>query len=155
MKKSQKSESMNDQITSLVTVDNIPGVLEMLNARIANLKRIEETPYRTTGNLEVFGNLTQETKIENLIKAFSMVRGKEQAYHDAAKELGLTSYPNFSISGGNTEDWKHDIMLRIDIIQYKQTLDELNEFHSQFSKFVSEEDQKKMLMNKFMEKFGK
>jgi hypothetical protein len=109
--------------------------------------------YKTTGNLDGFGDIKQETKLENLIRAFSSVKGREKAYDDAAKDLGLTTYPQFSISGGTAADWKQDIVLRIDIITHKDKLDKLNDYKEKMSKFLSAEDQKTMLLKEMTEFF--
>ena len=129
----------------------VPDVLSLLDKQIAGLKKIADSVYKTTGQLTGFGDIKQELKLENLIRAFSMVKGKENAYNEAAKELGLASYPQFSIDGGTAADWKQDILLRIEIITHKDKLDKLNAYKEKMSKFLSEEDQKAMLMKEMAE----
>lgn len=131
-----------------------PSLLDALNAKIKALKHIEDSVYKTSGNLEGFGDIKQELKIENLIRAFSMVMGKADAYAKASVELGLDSVPAFQISGGTVADWKQDISLRIQIINHKETLDKLNGFKSKMESFLSEQDKKALLM-KEMEDFFK
>lgn len=140
----------NNTELALVSKD-VPNVLELLDKEIAGLKKIADSIYKTTGALTGFGDIKQEMKLENLIRAFSMVKGKENAYNEAAKELGLTTYPQFSIDGGTSADWKQDILLRIEIITHKDKLDKLNAYKEKMSKFLSEEDQKAMLMKEMAE----
>lgn len=147
---SKKGEKVT---TALARVDEVPEVLSLLDQEIGKLKTISESVYKTTGNLEGFGDIKQETKLENLIRAFSSVKGREKAYEDAAKDLGLGTYPQFSISGGTAADWKQDILLRIDIITHKDKLDKLNEYKEKMSKFLSAEDQKAMLLKEMTDFF--
>ncbi len=133
--------------TAIAQVSNVPEVLQVLEERIKNLKKIEDQVYKTSGVMEGFGDLKKETKIENLIRAFSMVRGKHNAYNEAADDLGLKSAPQFSWCGGTVEDWKQDIKLRIETINYQDTLNKLKEYKDKMSRFLSEEDQKKMLLS--------
>lgn len=139
--------------TAIAKIEDVPQVLSLLDQEIAKLKTISESIYKTAGVLEGFGDLKQETKIENLIRAFSSVKGREKAYDDAAKHLGLTTYPAFSVSGGNTADWEQDIRLRIDIITHKDKLDKLTEYKDKMSKFLSADDQKAMLLKEMTDYF--
>lgn len=129
-------------------------VLEQLNTKIASLKRIEESVYKTNGSLDGFGDIKAETKIENLIRAFSSVKMREAGYNAAAKDLGRKEYPAFVIGSGTAEDWKQDILLRIDILEHKETLDKLNTFKEKMSKFMSEAEQKELLIKEMTDFFG-
>jgi len=150
-----KTITMSEK-TEVALIDaGVPQVLQLLNDKIASLKHIEETVYKTTGNLEGFGDLTKETKLENLIRAYSSVFLREKHYNEAAADLGLKRYPAFSISGGNTKQWKHDIELRINIITHKESLDKLNGYKEKMSKFMSEAEQKAILIQEMTEFFGK
>lgn len=134
-KKSSKSVEL------AVVGASVPDVLTILNDKLKSLKAVTECSYKTSGNLEGFGDIKNETKVENLIRAFSSVRGKETAYNAAAKELGLTTYPAFSVSGGNSEDWKQDILLRKAVIEHADTQKKLEDLSSKAQKFLSEKDQ--------------
>ena len=148
-KKANKNNSL-----ALSTADGARGMLTILNEKIAALKHIEESVYKTGGNLEEFGDIKAETKVENLIRAFSSVRGRENAYNDAAKELGLKTYPVYTVNGGNAEDWKKDILLRKAIIEHKDELDTLNAFKAKAADFLSKEDQQMMLIDEMKKHFG-
>jgi hypothetical protein len=139
--------------TALAKLDEVPEVLSLLDQEISKLKTISESVYKTGGTLDGFGDIKAETKIENLIRAYSSVRGRENAYNDAQKELGVASAPAFTVSGGNSADWKQDIQLRIDIITHKDKLDKLNEYKTRMSGFLSAEDQKSMLLKEMTDFF--
>ena len=73
--------SVEGQFTS------IPDVLSAIKAKIATMKNIETTKFKTSMNLGgPFGDLKNEKKVENLIKAFSFVRSKGKAFAEAAAE---------------------------------------------------------------------
>lgn len=131
---------------AVLDATNVPGIISALETKIKELNHVTDSVYKTSGVLEPFGDIKRETNVGNLIKALSSVRGRETAYNDAAEALGLTTYPAFEINGGNSADWTQDIQLRINIITHKETLDKLNSYKEKFQKFLSEEDQKAMLM---------
>ncbi len=138
--------------TSLLPAMPVPDVLKALNDKINSLKHIEESKYKTAGILEQFGNIKDEMKIENLIRAYSSIIGREKLYNEAAAQLGRGKcYPAFVVSGGTAEDWKNDIQLRINILEHKETLDKLNTYKEKMSKFLSEADQKEILMREMAE----
>lgn len=136
---------------------NVIDSLEQIDAKLKSLKHITDSTYRTSMNLPGFGDLKQETKIDVLLRALSMVNGKEKAYNEAASLVDLPSYPAFTEGGGNTKDWIQDIKLRIAIINSKETHDKLQEYKTKMSTFLSQQDQKNMLeqeMNSFLKGLG-
>ena len=144
-----------EQVDLLPTA-SVPEVLTQLNEKIASLKRIEESVYKTNGEVEGFStNIKEEMKIENLIRTYSSVKMREAGYLAAVRELGLTTFPAFVVGSGSPDDWKHDIMLRIDILTHKETLDKLNGFKEKMGKFLSEQDQKAMLLKEMQDFFSK
>jgi hypothetical protein len=147
MKKEEKST------VALTKANEVPQILSVLDNEIGKLKTIAESVYKTTGILDGFSDIKAETKVENLIRAYSSVKGREDAYNNAAKELGLNQYPQFNVNGGTAADWKQDILLRIDIITHKDKLDKLNEYKEKMSKFLSAEDQKAMLLKEMTDYF--
>lgn len=148
---SKKAKNVSSAF-AVATLDNVPSVLDALNKEIADLKHIQETAYKTTGLLDGFGDIRQETLLTNLIRAASMVLAKETAYNNAATWMKLTTYPPFEINGYCADSWIQDILLRKAVIEHKDRLDKLNEFKEKMSKFLSEEDQKAILY-KEMAKF--
>src|SRR3990172_6007928 len=98
--------SKKKQSLEIVKTNDVPEILKVIDLKLASLKAIEETPYKCGATLEGFGNVQSEMKIENLIRAYSVVRYKEKAYNEGAEDLGMKEYPAFNISGGNAEMWK-------------------------------------------------
>jgi hypothetical protein len=148
-KKNQPKESVELSIVN--NIDNIPAILEGINGKIATIKLITDRTYKTSMNLEGFGDLSKSENISNLIKAFSVIRTREVAYNEAAKELEVNTYPQFEIGGGNAEAWKGDISLRIQIIKQADTLSKLEQARDEMKQFLSQEDQKKMAAQKIQD----
>jgi hypothetical protein len=132
---------------------DVPQVIELLEAKLKTMDDVRESKYITNGVLDKH-DIKTETKIEELIKCFASVLAREEIYNKSAEVLGIETYPTFDICGGNVEHWKHDIQLRIKVINQKDTVEKLEYFKSKMSEFLSKEDQKNMLM-KEMESFLK
>lgn len=144
---------------ALVNADtDVPEVLSLLDQELKGLKAITDKPYKTTGKLDMGGvtlDINTETKVENLIRGFSSVMGREEMYNKSAQALGVKTYPVFQVSGGSAEDWRGDIQTRLAVIQYEERKNKLQEFKDKMSKFLSEADQKNLLlaeMTKFLKK---
>ena len=121
-------------------------VLTNLDERIKSLKAITECNYKTSGSMTGFGtNVKDEMKIENLLRMGSSVTLRAEAYDKFANSIGRTTYPVFN-DGGTVADWEFDIKLRIAVIEHKTTLDTLTAYKDKMSKFLSEAEQKEMLM---------
>ena len=138
------------ELSTLATF-SVPDVIAQLEKKIKELDHITDSKYRTSGNLDGFGDIKKETSIANLIKAFSVVMAKANAYQAAATELSIATFPVFEVNGGSVEDWKKDIQLRIAIIEHKETLDKLQGYRDKMKEFLSKEDQKAMLMQEMAE----
>jgi len=140
--------SVEGQFTS------IPDVLSAIKAKIATMKNIETTKFKTSMNLGgPFGDLKNEKKVENLIKAFSFVRSKGKAFAEAAGELGREA-GTFTEAGSTVEEWKHDIDLQIQIVTHSDELKKLKDLEKEASQFLSQEDQKAIFLQKLMGSLG-
>ena len=131
---------------AIAKTGDVASVINVLDAKIKSLDHISDSKYKTSGKLDGFGDLKTETKIDNLIKAYSSIKGRETAYNNAAEDMGLTTYPQFEVNGSTADEWKSDIMLRIAIINHKDTLDKLTAYKEKMQQFMSKEEQKAVLM---------
>lgn len=127
---------------TIIKDDNVTTAMKVLDQKLQEVNKLSETPWKTSGNLPDFGDIRSEKNIPKLVKAFAMVKDSERMYNDAQQDLELKQVPAFTIGGGNTEDWKHDIKLRIAIVQQHETMEALRKHKEILSKFVSEEEQK-------------
>jgi len=133
---------------------NVPEIMQVLDAKLKTMDDVRESKYKTSGVLDSV-DIKKEKNIEALIRIYGSVMARESIYNESAKELGITTYPSFEISGGSSADWKADIKLRIKVINQKETVDKLVEYKDKMSKFLSEQDQKDMLMKEMSDFFGK
>lgn len=157
------SKSGNSKTTAVALTKNsdVPSVLQAIEAKIQSIEKITTTPWQATTKCESFGNrnLRDETKLENLARALSALRGKKREYDaaftDSRENLGMgkTNYPAFVDDGCTIEQWHHDIVLRMNIIEQEETLNKLNKHKAAMTKFLSEEDQKAAVINDFMNDF--
>lgn len=131
---------------AIAKMDDVASAINVLDAEIKSLDHISDSKYKTSGNLDGFGDIKKETNISNLIKAFSSIKGRETAYNAAAEEMNIDTYPVFEVNGASAEDWKNDIMLRIAIITHKEKLDKLTEYKERMTSFMSKEEQKAALL---------
>ena len=132
---------------------SIPDVLTTIREKIKSLNRIETTKFKTKMSLPGFGDLQKVEKVEDLIKAFSMVSSKDAAFDKAAAELGQ-AVGKFQESDSTLADWKHDINLRISILNYGEELKNLKALEKEASQFLSQDDQKAMFMAKLAGSLG-
>jgi hypothetical protein len=132
-----------------VTEFSIPTVLETLKSELNNLKSITESNYKTDGKIEGYATgIQEETKVEKLISMYASIKLREQAYNTAAQDLGLKSYPLFKLSGNTSESIKHDVLLKIAIIEHADRKKELEQLVKEAESFMTKEDQQKIFMNK-------
>lgn len=129
--------------TEVVLVSGGPiDALGILKQELSNLKAITETQYKTTGNIDGFPtNLQSEIKIDVLIKMFSSVMGRSEAYNKAQTELEIKNAPVFKISDSKVEDFKHDIQLRIAVIEHADRKKELEDLIKEGETFLTKADQ--------------
>lgn len=131
---------------AIAKTGDVASVINVLDAKIKSLDHISDSKYKTSNKLDGFGDIKSETKIDNLIKAYSSIKGREKAYTEAAEDMGLTTYPQFEVNGSTADEWKSDIMLRIAIINHKDTLDKLTAYKEKMQQFMSKEEQKAALL---------
>ena len=138
--------------TALATAGDmsIPTVLQQITKQIDSLKDIETSSFKTSMNLAPFGNLKTIKDVPTLIKAFSIISKKEQAYNEAAKELGVTDAPKYTEGDATTSQWKSDIQLQIRITTQKERLEELKAIKKEAEGFLDKEDKKALFFQKMM-----
>jgi hypothetical protein len=142
-----KKANENTGVALLIAGKSVPEQLEAINTALSNLQSIKESSYKTSMNVDGFGDLKTCTDIKLLIKALSSINGREKAYTEAAMLLGLKSVPAFEIGGGNTKDWTKDIKFRIAIISEKDVREKLQKAHDKLSQFLTDEEKRKQAEN--------
>lgn len=137
---------MKNKSTEVITLGlagkTVPEQLASIATALAQLQSVKESSYKTSMNLEGFGDLKSTTDIKSLIKAGSVVAAKESAYNNFAVLAGLTSYPSFEINGGNLKDWTKDIKIRIAVISEKDVREKLQKAHDKLSQFLTDTEKR-------------
>lgn len=153
MSKGQKNTS------AVATVDTaIPTIVSMLEQKLTEIKKITDSPYKTSGQFSANGitlDLKSETKIERLVEAFAAAKSRSKAVTDAQIELGVKTMSEYRVGGFPLDDWKHDIKLRIAIIEQEETTKKLSSYKEKFAALMTQEDQKALLIQQFQAEFGK
>lgn len=143
--------------TALTVQTSVPDAISVINEKIAKLKHIQDSVYKTPGRIQMAGgekDIKVETSVTELVKAFSSVLFRAKAIDEAYTALGLDGKqrPVTKVDGGTVEEWTEDIKLRIAIIEQKETLDKLQSYKKQWEELMDKEDRKAMLL-KDMEQF--
>lgn len=146
----------NDKAVALRADSSVPEFLTALNQKISRMKHIADSVYKTNGKVRTASgemDIKTQTNPTELVKAFSGILVRAKSMEDAYEALGITNYPVVKIDGGTVEEWKSDIQLRIEIIEQKDQLDELNALKKEAEELMDKEDRKALLLKK-MEKFA-
>lgn len=147
----------NKKTTALATIANNPlKVVTLLDQKIAEMKKIEDTKWKTSGTISAYGitiDLKTETKLENIIRVIASIQGQEQAFTKAQLSLGVKQAPAFTISGHLVEDWISDAKLRIAINNQAEELETLRKFKEKASEFITKEEKQSALFAEMEEYF--
>lgn len=144
-----------DSSAVVVASTSVPDAIQAINEKIKALVHIQDSVYLTSGKVKTATgerDIKTETNVTELVKAFSSLQMRAESLEKAYDALGMTSYPVVKVDGYTLEDWKKDILLRKQIIEQKDTLDELNAFKKEWEELMDKEDRKAILAKK-MEKF--
>jgi hypothetical protein len=140
----------------LATISNVPEALQVLTEQIKSLKHIQDSVYKTNGKLTLTNggtvDLKTETSVDKVVIAFASVSLRAKAIQNAYNEFGITTHPIVKVEGFTEEEWKQDCLLRIQIIEQKDKLDELNEMKKEWEELLDQEDRKAMLLKKMASK---
>lgn len=135
----------------ITTASSVPDALKALNQKLKELKHIQDSVYKTSGNVTTSNgvkDIKNETNKPELVKAFSGIIARAEAIEKAYDKLAITDYPVVKIDGGTVEEWKADILLRIAIIDHKETYDSLNAIKKEWEELMDKDDRKALLIEK-------
>lgn len=152
--------NQNSNMAIAVTADTPTSeVLKLLAAASDNMKRIQETPWKTTGNFgdgfpDIKNTNGSKIPVDTLIRMDAAAFLREKHYHEAAARQGLTKYPAFQINGGDYAAWAHDIKLRMDLDSQEETYTKLKEYSEKMKTFLSQAEQKAQLASEIADFLG-
>jgi hypothetical protein len=129
--------------------------MEKIQAEFANLKVIEETPYKTGGSFNAFGqsvNIRTETDAEALRLLVASVVAKVNALKLGDKALGLDGQ-KYTVDNHSVENIISDVQLRLMILNTENRRKELEGLIEEGKQFITIEDKRAMFEEK-LERFG-
>lgn len=135
----------------LQKVGTVNENIKQLEKVIATMKEIETSKWLTNGKLLLsIGTIDvkTETSIEKLVMGYANAKHAEKVMQEAYAEMGINEYPLIKIGGNSVEDIKHDVNLRIQIIQQKDKLDFLTTMKKEFEELMDKEERKVLLEDK-------
>lgn len=139
--------------SQVVTLDQfaIPDIISQLDKQIKEIGNIETSQYKTSMELQPFGNLKNVKDIETLVRAHSLIAGKEIRYNESVKALNVEGTAKaFNEGGYSLKDWEKDIQLQVRILTHKDRLAELKNLKKEAEQFVSEADKKAIFYKSLM-----
>lgn len=126
-----------------LTKENVPQLLEVVNARIKNLQLKNETVQPITKELEHFGRIDKITTLSTLVAAHSSLKNRERFYKESGKELIEDVYgrktPEFIVEGHSVSEWVNEIKNRINYLINKNEIEKLNRSKAILENHLSEE----------------
>ena len=125
-------------------IENAAEYLKKTEEAIKAIKGAEDEDESVKGkSLPGFGEISNINDISELIKAYSSVSGKEKAYEEAAKEMGLSKTPAFKIEGVSADVWKKAILRREVIASSSAKLERLEKVKVIMTDMLSKEEKQK------------
>lgn len=140
------------QSIGLTTGVSVLQALDMVKTKLMALKNVNNTEQKTHGQFKWTPYsrealiLSDITNIAVLIAIDSYIRSKHEAYAKSAETtFGLESYPVFTWQDCSYAQWKHDLKLRMSIINFENESVKLNKAKEKLESHLSEADKLAML----------
>jgi hypothetical protein len=140
----EKETQQESALPAVLGTNDVPKMLEQVTAQIKLIKgNLPKTP-KTDGNLQGFGKVEDINSLESIIKAASMVIGKERSYKEAAeimipKDVKGVKVPAFRIGGMKAQDVLDHLKVRAVEVGNKEKLDKLNKIKKELEANLSAE----------------
>ena len=108
--------------------NDVPTMLEQVNAQIKSLKGGLPNVTETTGQITGFGMVKDINSVSELIKCASSILGKESAYKNAAKVILGDGFkvPVFTVNGMTVKSLIDHLKARVGVVYNQEKLKTLN-----------------------------
>lgn len=151
--------SKKTNVLALTTDTTVIQGIEYIKQQLAELKSIETTSWKTPGKIKIgdgsLKDLKEETNQSELVKAFSTIKLRLKSLDEAYDDLGISPAPVSKIDGGTYEEWLHDFKLRLQVLNQKETYEELKAMEKEWSELMDKEDRKALLIQKMQKRIQK
>jgi len=124
-------EKMEVATKTQFTLDKVPDMLEVVNAKIKELKGEQQSSVKITEELGPFGVVSSITDVNVLRQAYAYITRKEQAFNDTeVAEVFDNIDPTapkmvFTEAGHSAETWKKEIVRQAKQSTFQTQLDKL------------------------------
>ena len=129
-----------------MTEEQVPQLLEKVEARIAAIKKVKYVSLETEGTeIYPFGEVRYIDRSSRIIKAIAHINSEQVAYDNAAIEdlgLDLGSYPEYKHKQYTAAEWIEDLRNQYDFLATKEELAKLTRAKADFELLLSDEDKK-------------
>lgn len=135
-----------------LSVAKIPAFIEQIDAKLASLKSMAETTYKTSGKVDTFAeNLKEAKEVDTIIKMFSAILGRKEMFDKAQTALNVKSTKEFKYNGHTLEEWKSDCEFRIAVVTEHETRERLQKAKEMATTLLSDEDKKALAMKQLVD----
>lgn len=133
--------------------------MQQMSAAIDNklkaLKEVTDSQYKTNGEYRFApgfsGNIIdihKSTDVRLLLGIVGALTNHKTNYENAAKMMGLDTYPEFLWLKYNYGAWTHDIKVRLAVITHYDTKKKLEEAKKELEQFMTQEDRLALVLEK-------
>lgn len=135
---------MEQKALILSKQEEIQNKLALIKKALDGIKTVNGKTFRTNGMFQFSPvgtaiNIKENRNVHMLLEMVGFLNAKEEGYNKAATEMGLSSYPEFKWCGNTTDDWKHDIKIRISVLTSHEKKETLLRAKQTLEKYVTEE----------------
>lgn len=146
---------------ALTSSSTANDAVSAIKAQLEQLKEITGSEFKSGGKGTVQGfpnSIQDETNIENLVRMYSSVNGKENAYNNAISDI-TAEFPGFKApvfkEGGCTASaLKSDIVLQAKILSVKERKEYLEGLLKKAEEFLTKEDKMKSFLAELQSGLG-
>lgn len=143
MSKENKSTGTEVATATQFTQKDIPSLIEKVNEQISALKGDKEKNQRITGEMPVFGKVSNITDVATLRAAYAYITAKYAAvtshndvFKTAAPTIKLDAYKE---GNATLEQWQEEIMIQFKEVVFKEQLEKLEKVKTLLTNNLSEE----------------
>lgn len=151
----KKTEATKATTALAVANPSVSDAIQVINDQLKQMKHVTDSTYVSPCKISTVNGMIDiktETSVEKLMTAYATVKMRVEAIENAYTEFGIDSYSVIKIDGGTLTEWKKDINLRLQVIQYKDKVDELTAIKKEWEELMDKEDRKALLLKKMQSK---
>lgn len=137
----QEQTSKQVSVKGQFTQNDIPKLLEKVNAQIKSLTSNDDNIKVITKELPGFDKIHSTEDVVLLLKAVSSVKGKSEAYDAVAAEYLPEGFkkPAFELAGHSSKEWLEYLKSKIATVAHKKQIEKLKAVKKTLEENLSQE----------------